>query len=159
MSGTVPGSPSSVTDGANAGDGSIVFTFPNPKADIDVDVTTAPALGILAPYLTFTLTARDLGPDTAASATVTATLPPGSSATNLSPGCTTASGTVTCTYGPITNGAAVNKTFRVPLSLLGLGTVSVTGTRTASAPADPNPANDSATASCRIVSVLLVTCP
>ncbi|WP_441246452.1 IPT/TIG domain-containing protein [Kitasatospora sp. McL0602] len=87
------------------------------------------------------------GPSPVTSATLTATLPPGATATNLSTGCTTASGTVTCTYGTIANGASVNKTFRIPLHLLSLGHVTVTGARATSAPTDPNPANDSASAS------------
>lgn len=53
----------------------------------------------------------------------------------------------------------MNKTFRVPLSVLTLGQVIVTGVRTASAPTDPNPANDSATATCTAISIILVTCP
>lgn len=135
------------------------FTYVAAAADIDVDVTAQPHLGILVPYLTYTLTARDLGPGAATSATVTASLPPGASATNLSTGCTTATGTVTCTYGPIANGTAVNKTFRIPLNLLSLGHVTVTGVRTASAPADPNAANDSASATCTVISIVLATCP
>lgn len=159
VSGTVPGSPSSVTDGVNAGDGSVVFTFANPKADIDVDVTAQPHLGILVPYLTYTLTAHNTGPDAVSSATLTATLPPGATATNLPTGCTTSTGTVACTYGAIPNGTNAAKSFRVPLSVLSLGPVSVTGTRTASAPNDPDPANDKATATCTVVSIILATCP
>ncbi|MFD8712639.1 hypothetical protein ACFV07_19540 [Streptomyces anulatus] len=39
------------------------------------------------------------------------------------------------------------------------GPVTVTGTRTASSPANPNPANDTASATCTVVSVILTTCP
>ena len=62
-------------------------------------------------------------------ATLKATLPPGANATNLSTGCVTAPGTVTCTYGAIANGASLSKSFRIPLHLLSLGHVTVTGTR------------------------------
>ncbi|MGC5009573.1 hypothetical protein ACLQ2R_02290 [Streptosporangium sp. DT93] len=129
-----------------------------PTADIDVDLAAQPNLGILIPYLRYTLTARNNGPDAVTSATVKAILPPGASATNLSAGCTVAASTVTCTYGAIPQGTSVNKTFRVPLSLLSLGNVTVTGTRTTSAPADPNPANDNASANCTVVSLVLVIC-
>ncbi|GCE02609.1 DUF11 domain-containing protein [Embleya hyalina] len=159
VSATVPGSPSSITDGVNTGDGLVVFTFPNPKADIDVDVTAQPHLGILVPYLTYTLTANNTGPDAVTSATLTATLPTGATATDLAPGCTATTGTVTCSYGAIANGSHASKSFRVPLHLLSLGQVSVTGTRTASTPPDPNPANDSATATCTVVSLVLAVCP
>ncbi|MFJ3906299.1 hypothetical protein [Streptomyces sp. NPDC090025] len=159
VSGTVPGSPSSVTDGVNSGDGSIVFTFRNGKADIAVGITPTTHLGILVPYLSYNLTARNIGPDAVTSATLTVTLPPGARATNLAAGCTTSATTVTCSYGAIASGSTAAKSFRVPLGLLSLGPLSVTGTRTASAPLDPDPANDSATATCTVVSIILVTCP
>ncbi|MCX5203184.1 DUF11 domain-containing protein [Streptomyces sp. NBC_00237] len=130
-----------------------------PAADLAVDVTGQPHLGILVPYLTYSLKASNNGPAGATSATVTASLPPGASATNLSSGCTTSSGTVTCTYGAIANGANSTKSFRIPLHLLSLGHVTVTGTRTASAPTDNNAANDSDTVTCTVVSVVLATCP
>ncbi|AZK92457.1 MULTISPECIES: DUF11 domain-containing protein [Streptomyces] len=136
----------------------ITVTDP-PPADLAVGVTAQPHLGILVPYLTYTLTAHNTGPDAVTSATVTATLPPGASATGLPAGCTTGTGTVTCTYGTIANGAGAAKSFRVPLHLFSLGQVTVTGTRTASTPADPNPANDTDSATCTVVSVLLATCP
>ncbi|MGT2532266.1 IPT/TIG domain-containing protein [Streptomyces nojiriensis] len=135
------------------------YTYQLPPADVDVDLTAQPGLSLLVPYLTYTLTAHNTGPGTVTSATITATLPPGSSAGSPSPGCTALGTTVTCVYGTIAAGSASAKTFRVPLSLLSLGRVSVTATRTASAPTDPNTLNDSATASCTVVSVLLATCP
>lgn len=150
-----------VTATVPVGSGPYAVAFapaPTSSSDIDVDVTARPNLGILVPYLTYTVTARALGPDAVTTGTVTATLPPGATATSLSPGCTTATGTVTCSYGTIATGAAASKTFRVPLHLLSLGTVKVTGTRTASSPTDPNPANDRATATCTVVSILLATC-
>ncbi|MFF5390397.1 hypothetical protein ACFY5H_18905 [Streptomyces sp. NPDC013012] len=107
----------------------------------------------------YTLTARNTGPDALTSATLTVTLPAGASATNLATGCTSANTTVTCAYGSIAAGASVSKTFRVPLNLLKLGPVTVTGVRTASAPVDPNPANDSAAVTCTALSVVLVSCP
>jgi uncharacterized repeat protein (TIGR01451 family) len=134
------------------------YTDAGGSADIDANLVAQPHLGILAPYLRYTLTARNTGPDAVSSATLTATLPPGTSATNLSAGCTAAAGTVTCAYGAIPNGTSVDKTFRVRLSLLSLGRVTFTGVRTTSAPTDPNPANDSATATCTVVSIVLVTC-
>jgi hypothetical protein len=130
-----------------------------PAADIDVNFGAQPHLGILAPYLSYTLTAHNTGPNAVTSATLTATLPPGKTATNLATGCTSIAGSVTCTYGAIASGASASKTFRLPLRLLSLGQVTVTGTRTTSAPADPNPANDNASATCTVISVLLTTCP
>ncbi|WP_330334813.1 IPT/TIG domain-containing protein [Streptomyces sp. NBC_00536] len=149
---TTPGGTSTITPADQ-------YTYVNPPADIDVNLTAQPHLGILLPYLTYTLTAHNTGPSAVTSATLTATLPPGAAATNLSTGCTTAATTVTCTYGAIPNGTSVDKTFRVPLSLLTLGHVTVTGVRTTSSPTDPNPANDSASVTCTAISIVLVTCP
>lgn len=135
------------------------YTYlPEPEADIDVDLTAQPHLGILVPYLSYTLTAHNTGPDAVTSATLTATLPPGATATNLPAGCTAAATTVTCTYGTIANGASTGKTFRVPLHLLSLGHVTVTGVRATSAPTDPNTANDTATKTCHVISIILATC-
>lgn len=149
---TTPGGTSAV---AGAGR----YTYQLPPADIDVDLAAQPNLSLLVPYLSYSLTARNTGPGTVTSATLTATLPPGTSATALSPGCTAIGSTVACAYGTIAGGSASTKTFRVPLGLLSLGRVSVSATRTVSAPTDPNPLNDGATASCTVVSILLVTCP
>ncbi|MFD5142656.1 IPT/TIG domain-containing protein [Streptomyces sp. NPDC058401] len=149
---TTPGGISAVTAADQ-------FTYIAPTADLAVHVTAQPHLGILVPYLTYALTAHNNGPANSTSATITATLPPGTAATNLSAGCTSASGTVTCTYGTLTNGFSTSKTFRVPLHLLTLGQVKVTAGRTVSTPTDPNTANDSATATCTAVSIVLVTCP
>ncbi|MEV0276775.1 hypothetical protein AB0I22_10405 [Streptomyces sp. NPDC050610] len=149
----------SASDAADVnGSQSTTITAPA-AADIAVDVTAQPHLGILVPYLTYTLKAHNNGPAAVTSATVTASLPPGAGATNPSAGCTASSGTVTCTYGAIANGADSAKSFRLPLNLLSLGQVSVTGVRTASAPSDNNAANDSDTATCTVISVILATCP
>lgn len=144
--------------GVRSGDGLVSITYAPAAADIDVHITAQPRLGILVPYLRYTLTANNTGPDTATSATITASLPRGTSATGLSAGCTTGAGTVTCTYEAIAKGAGTAKSFDIPLHLLSLGRVSVTGTRTASTPTDPNAANDSATANCTVISILLATC-
>jgi uncharacterized repeat protein (TIGR01451 family) len=143
--------------GVQNGQGS--YTAQTPAvADIATTVHAHPHLGILVPYLNYTLTAKNLGPNTATSTTVTATLPAGVTATSLSPGCTTASGTVSCVYGPIASGASASKSFRLPLSLLSLGNITVTGTRQASVPDDPNASNDSGSATCTVISIILATC-
>jgi YVTN family beta-propeller protein len=126
-------------------------------ADISVDVS-AQFLNLLTPAIQFTLTATNNGPDPVSSATLTASIPAGVTATNLSSGCTQSGATVTCTYGAINLGASAQKSFSLPTSLLGVGTVGVTATRTASTPTDPNPANDTDSASCTVVSILLAIC-
>nr|WP_248843601.1 DUF11 domain-containing protein [Streptomyces virginiae] len=133
------------------------YSYQLPPADIDVDLSAQ--AGLLVPYITYTLTAHNTGPGTVTSATLTASLPAGASANNRSPGCTTGSATVTCAYSAIAAGGSVSKTFRVPVNLLALGQVSVTGMRTVSDPGDPNALNDTATATCTVVSALLISCP
>ncbi|MEU1193959.1 hypothetical protein [Streptomyces sp. NPDC005859] len=136
----------------------ITVTVP-PSADLGVSLTARPHLGILVPYLSYTATTSNTGPDAVTSATLTAALPAGKTATNLSPGCTSSPGSVTCTYGAIANGGNAVSRFRLPMSVLALGQVNVTATRTASTPSDPNAANDSASATCTVISIILVTCP
>ena len=131
-----------------------------PAADIDVNLTAQPHLGILAPYLTYTLTAHNTGPNAVTSATLTATLPPGDDRHQP----------VNRMHQhrrlghlhlrqPSPTAPARVRPSGLPLRLLSLGQVTVTGTRTTSAPADPNPANDNASATCTVISVLLATCP
>ncbi|MEZ0092469.1 hypothetical protein [Streptacidiphilus sp. EB129] len=70
-----------------------------------------------------------------------------------------ASGHVICTLGALADGASTTRTFTVPIGLLTLGwPYAVTATRTASTPVDPNPANDSATRTCTIVTSLIINC-
>ncbi|WP_229871055.1 DUF11 domain-containing protein [Streptomyces phaeofaciens] len=150
----------STPDGGEATEnGPIISVTVPPSADLGVSLTARPHLGLLVPYLSYTATLRNTGPSAVTSATLTAVLPAGRTATRLSPGCTSSPGSVTCTYGAIADGGNAVSTFRLPMSVLALGRVDVTATRTASAPGDPNAANDSASAGCRVISVFLATCP
>jgi YVTN family beta-propeller protein len=130
---------------------------PAAQADIAVGVT-GQSLQLLQPALQFTVTADNLGPDPVTSATITTSIPPVITATNLSSGCTQSGASVVCAFGAIPVGATAQASFSLPLSLLLIGRVSVTSTRTASTPTDPNPSNDTASASCIVISVLLATC-
>ena len=131
---------------------------PPPEADLAVTVTGAPALGILTPALTYTLTATNNGPDPVTAATITATIPSGITATNLSTGCTQSGTSISCTYGSIANTANATKSFRLPLGLLSLGAVNVSAVRTSSTPTDPNATNDTGSDTCYVVSIILATC-
>jgi YVTN family beta-propeller protein len=126
-------------------------------ADISVGVS-AQFLNILSPALQFTLTATNNGPDPVSSATLTASIPAGVTATNLSSGCTQSGASIACTFGAIAIGASAQKSFSLPTALLTIGTVGVTATRTASTPSDPNPANDTGSDSCLVVSIILAIC-
>ncbi|MET8987385.1 hypothetical protein ABZW49_18215 [Nonomuraea wenchangensis] len=111
------------------------------------------------PYLRYTATVTNNGPAATTSVTLTATLPAGKTATGLPTGCSSTPGSVTCTYGAIATGSSASSTFNLPLNILSLGDVTVTATRTASTPADTTPGNDSDSASCTVISIVLATCP
>ncbi|GAA5178654.1 hypothetical protein GCM10023322_06340 [Rugosimonospora acidiphila] len=128
------------------------------SADVDVDLTASPQLQLLPPYIQVDVTAHNLGPDAVASATLSTAIPTGVTATNLSSGCSQTGATIRCTYPNLASSASATKTFRLPIGLLTLGTVSLAATRTASNLIDPNPANDTATDTCLVLSVLLATC-
>lgn len=127
-------------------------------ADIGVKVAAQPHLGILVPSLRYTATVTNNGPGAVTAVTLTVTLPAGKTATSLSTGCTSSPGTVTCTYGAIANGAHATSAFNLPIGILNIGQVNVTATRTASTPTDNNAANNSDSATCTVISIILATC-
>lgn len=143
---------------ATADGPTITVTNTPAEADLEVRLTAQPQFGILVPHLSYTLTTRNHGPDAATGVTLTATLPAGKTATGLSTGCTSAPGTVTCTYESIADGADAVSTFRLPIGLLDIGSVNVTAARTSSSPDDPNTANDSDGTTCAVLSIALADC-
>lgn len=127
------------------------------KADVAVALTGTPKLGLLVNAIEFRVAVTNLGPATLGSATITTSLPPGLSATSTD--CTPSAGGVACGFGNLPSGAGDSARFRVPLKLLNIGLpYSFTARRTVSSPQDPNPANDSTTIQCTVVTPLLVTC-
>ncbi|RAJ50750.1 putative repeat protein (TIGR01451 family) [Streptomyces sp. KhCrAH-43] len=127
------------------------------KADLAVALK-AKANALLPGAIGYTLTVHNAGPNKATSAKVTATLPAGASATGLSPGCTASGNTVVCAFADIPASTSVTAGFKLPLSLLNLGQITVQAARTASSPTDPVPSNDTSSASCTVISILLATC-
>lgn len=154
---TMPGSavgPGLVTDWAVA---------PPAPAQADIAVTLAAhAPPLLAGAITYTMTATNNGPGSTASATISSVLPwHTTSVTGLSTGCayTAATRTVACTVTGLAASARAQKTFRANLAPLTVGIpLNATATRTASSPADPNPANDQAAAGCHVVTGLIILC-
>ncbi|MCO1579917.1 DUF11 domain-containing protein [Crossiella sp. SN42] len=127
--------------------------------DIKIGLSTNPILGVVIPAIEYTVKATNLGPGTASGVVVKAQLPAGLTASQADPGCTIAGQTVTCGGGSLAAGASDEVTFRVPLSLLTIGVAKkVTVTLTSSTPTDPNPANNTASKSCTVVTPLLVLC-
>jgi uncharacterized repeat protein (TIGR01451 family) len=130
----------------------------NAKADIAVGLSGTPRKdGLLGLQLDFTVTVTNNGPGAVRSATVTATVPLGLRASSTS--CSTSSGGAVCSFGAVPVGGRATATFTVPAGLLDIGLpFTFSAQRTASSPTDPNPANDSASTTCTVVSVLLASC-
>ncbi|MYS22292.1 40-residue YVTN family beta-propeller repeat-containing protein, partial [Streptomyces sp. DvalAA-14] len=127
------------------------------SADVAVSLAASPAPALLGAHIDYTLTLADQGPGAASSTTVTVNLPTPLKATSSD--CAATAGKVTCSAGPLAAGARTTRHFSVPIGVLSLDLpYSVTATRTASSPADPNPANDRATRTCTVVTSLLINC-
>jgi uncharacterized repeat protein (TIGR01451 family) len=108
-------------------------------ADSSVGIT-GPAKAKAGATLVYTVTAANLGPDTAGQITATLALPPGASFVSAQNGGTYANGVVTWTVASIGPGSHAN--LKASITLSDLGTNTVTGTVQAINP-DPNPANNS----------------
>jgi len=126
-------------------------------ADLGVALAATGVPGLLNGHINYTITITNNGPSALVAATITATLPTPMTATSSD--CTPASGLVTCTLGALASGASTTRSFTAPIGLLTLGLpYAVTTTRTASTPVDLNPANDSATRTCTVVTSLIINC-
>jgi YVTN family beta-propeller protein len=130
---------------------------PAASADIVVGVS-AQTLNLLSPAIQFNLTARDEGPDAVNAATLTASIPPGVTATNLSSGCSQSGATVVCDTGAFGVGTTATASFDLPVALLEIGTVTVDLNLTSSSPPESNPSGASASASCTVISDVLALC-
>ncbi|CAM3451527.1 DUF11 domain-containing protein [Kibdelosporangium persicum] len=130
-----------------------VFT----QADVAVGITATTKQSLLVPKIDVAVRITNKGPGKLRSAEVRGGLTPGLTA-NAGPGCTGGSVPV-CAYGELAPGASATATFSVPLGLLHIGLpYQFSATRTASSPNDPNSANDSASATCKVLTPLLVSC-
>lgn len=130
----------------------------NARADVAVAMTATPKQGLLSLTLNFAVTVTNNGPGTLSSAQITTTVPRGLTARS-SATCTATRTGALCSVGPVPSGGKATATFSVPLGLLDVGLpFTFTAARTASTPADPNSANDSASVSCTSLSILLASC-
>ncbi|MYS87497.1 IPT/TIG domain-containing protein [Embleya scabrispora] len=147
----------STAGGTSASNPADRYTYIASTADVAVALRATGVPSLFNAHIDYTITVTNRGPDTLGSATVTAPLPVPMTAT--SPDCAVVNRTVTCTVGPLAKGAATTRHFTAPVGLLGLGLAyEVTASRTASAPADPNPADDNSSASCTVITSLLILC-
>jgi uncharacterized repeat protein (TIGR01451 family) len=121
----------------------------------DLGVTkSAPATAVGGTNVTYVITVSSSGPSNASSATLTDTLPGGSTFVSLTQdtgpaaSCSTpfvgTGGTVTCTFAPFNNGTSAQ--FSLTITIGGSGSVSNTAFFNSGDTGDPNPGNNSATA-------------
>jgi uncharacterized repeat protein (TIGR01451 family) len=125
------------------------------SADLSISKSSAPNPVLAGQDLTYTLTAANNGPATAASVTVTDVLPAGVTLISA-PGCTNAAGTLTCAVGSLLAGQStvIAVQIHVPSGYLGSatsGTISNTATIAAANQTDPNPGNNTATATTTVL--------
>lgn len=125
-------------------------------ADVTIDIRARPHMDLLISSVMVQVRIGNAGPGTLQSATVATTLPRGATATSSD--CTVAGATVICTAADLAPGASTTAMFTVPVKILALGPQTFTATRKASAPRDPQNANDSATVKCNVLTRLLITC-
>ncbi|QEU81851.1 hypothetical protein CP968_29370 [Streptomyces subrutilus] len=139
--------------------GSLTINNTPAAADLSVALDASPkGLGVV--YATFTATVTNHGPAATTAAAVRFTYPAGFTLPSAT-GCTvdSAARTVTCDLGPLASGASTTRTLGLHASLLTIGShLTVTAARTTSTPADPTPANDTATTTCSALTGLLIRC-
>lgn len=157
-----PGAPgvrsASLTLTHNAGTSNAALTGTGATADVAIGLTARPQLGVLVPALAYTVRVTNAGPADIRTVLVEATLPAGLTGAQSENCVTSVPGKVSCTFSSVRSGATATANFRLPLRLLKIGKITVVASRVSSLPADPNPANDTASVSCEVVGPVLVVC-
>ncbi len=119
-----------------------------PTADVSVTLTAAPANILLGNTTTLTTAVTNSGPARAIDSTLTITLPAGLSVSSVPAPCTRSGATVTCPFGTLAAGAS--RTVTVTATGSAVGTQTVTA-KAATQTVDPNPVNDTASATVGVV--------
>ena len=134
--------------GANSGNQSLNLSAANKLADLSITKTDSPDPVIAGNDLTYTIVVTNNGPNQATAATVTDTIPTGTTFVSItsSQGTRTGTTTRTCNLGVIDAGSFATITLVVNVNVGTTGTVSNTATKTTSTPTDPTAGNNSATA-------------
>ncbi|MFC4820680.1 DUF7507 domain-containing protein [Dokdonella ginsengisoli] len=137
--------PAGVTDPQPANDTSatVVTEIGAPMADLSVSKSGPPTIAA-GSTLVYTVVVSNTGPDTAAGVQVADPTPPGLVFVGNAGACTTA---YPCALGDLASGASatITSTYEVPLEYAGSNPIANTASAS-SVTADPNPADNSATA-------------
>lgn len=136
----------------------LTITGGTTAADLGVTLTASPR-GLLTSSIEYTVKVTNAGPAAASGIRVTSTLGNGLRYTG-SAACSNPSGTkvVNCDFSSLASGASATAKFSVATGLLTVGPVKTTAKITQSSVADPNAANDTASATCTAITGLLVSC-
>lgn len=119
------------------------YTYVATAADLSVALAATAVPALLGAHIDYVVTITNHGPASVGSATVTAPLPLPLNATSRD--CAVANRIVTCTVGPLANGAAVTRHFTVPIGLLGIDTAfAVTAPAPRASPPTPTRATTAA---------------
>ena len=128
---------------------------PPPQADLSI-AKSAAKTAQTGKGLTYTITVKNNGPDSAADVLVNDVLPAGTSFVSLTPsaGCLTPAvgftGTVSCSYASLASGASLGD-IKIVVKVTAKGNAQLNNTATVSSTTfDPNPANNSATATSKL---------
>ena len=120
-----------------------------PGADLSVAATAAPATVHTGGQITYSLLVTNGGLEAAQNVVLTDQLPAGTSFVSVAPGspaCTVTSGLLTCSVGTMANAAQQTVTLVVAVGPGLAGTTIADTARVTSTTVDPNPANNSSTA-------------
>ena len=116
------------------------------NADLGIGKTTTATMAAPGATVDYTLTVHNYGPAASTSAQVIDTLPVGTNFVSA-PGCTEASGTVTCLVGTLANGASKTFNLRLKLDDVYAGANPLVNRASVDSPGDTNTLNNSASAS------------
>src|SRR5262249_3099868 len=149
---------SGTPDPNSSNNSSTVQTPVNTAADIAVTKTVTPATASVGGTVTFTVTATNNGPNQATGVVITDVLPAGLSLVSFSP----AQGSYvarqgTWTVGTLANGASTQLTLVAQVTQS--GTITNVATKTAENEVDPDPSNDSGTATINPATINPTTLP
>ncbi len=140
---------SGTSDPNSANNSASVNTVVADSADLSVTNTAAPVPVLPGGVITFTQVVNNAGPTTATSVTLTNTLPASTTATSLTgpAGWTCTLASLTCTVATLAPNAPATITYRVTVGGAVAGGTQINETATVSSSlADPNSANNAATA-------------